>query len=457
MSMFVEEEHPRGYAGKFVTADNADAGQLDLGDNLEERARQRLTATVGAGFDKVVDDGLQHCRTPGGRRLFLDTCANFSATPIVEAPKADALAALGYRTAADYAEGMQRCRSDDVLLEHGITLERARLVNTMYRQLHFDTPSRWIRESLCHADLDKLTDVRDRWGQLTGPQRYEALVGAYDPARGQRAREAAALGIHEYAHVESDIDLKVIDGLRRQAPKADTMVLAENGHTADTVKQYGTRVASAYPIDELRESGIDPAVLRGLYSDRRHRLDYYRRLADNGLRKAADVKTLQSAMGAAVTPEAMGAAIRHASPKALASFIGTNGRRPLTVADAQQVGRLAQHEITSSEQVRPWAEQVEREASRYGTPPDVSSLQVYADLADAGVTPERFGILTRAGIPPQEATRYASEPDPWAAGKPWRDTYAQREQERVQNVPQTWNPQARTWPWDERTYREGRQ
>ncbi|GAB3283604.1 hypothetical protein GCM10027449_26790 [Sinomonas notoginsengisoli] len=82
-------------------------------------------------------------------------------------------------------------------------------------------------------------------------------------------------------------------------------------------------------------------------------------------------------------------------------------------------------------------------------------LPIFAGIVDAGVTPERVGELTRAGIPVDRIAAHKDSADPWADGAPYRAGYKERQALRAS---QGWITQdeVRPWAYTQDTYRAGK-
>ncbi|QOD05650.1 hypothetical protein [Pseudarthrobacter sp. BIM B-2242] len=368
--------------------------------------------------------------------------------------RCDQLAELGYTDIRQVSGGkVKNLYGINSITENGITPDRLEIIGRFKR--HESQWSAWEKEAYLTApveDLDALTST-----DLPTPKdEYLATMALLGTEKYTRARDAMAVGIKFRGLIEADHHSpELLHGLYQALPTTKSnawniVQLADKGITPDHLKKYGTKACETFSGKDLDASGLKPAVIKGLVaSGVRGDLAYYRQLHTAGYTKGSDLKDASRALET-TDVTTLTRARRHASGEQMALFKGAT-KKKITLDDARAIGRLAKAGIDEPDQLRTWTTSIHAEANRY-IDRDQSLLAIHADFIEAGVTPERLGEITRAGIPVTEAAAHAKTQDLWAAGKTFRDEYAATEQRRFE---QRWIREPKPWAFTEATYRDG--
>lgn len=418
----------------------------------------------GPGLVPALERQYAMTATEAGRQLLLQkydayynrqseyagTQPSYDLTP----QRCDQLAELGYtdvrQVGTDRVKNLYGINS---IAENSITPDRLELIGRLKR--HESQWSAWEKEAYLSApveDLDALTST----DIPTPKDEYLATMALLGTEKYTRARDAMAAGLKFRGLIEADHHSpELLHGLYQALPTTKSnalniVQLADKGITADHLKKYGTKACETFSGKDLDSSGLKPAVIKGLVSSGvRGDLAYYRQLHQAGYTKGSDLKDASRALET-TDVTALTRARRHATGEQMAVFKGAL-KKAITLDDARAIGRLAKAGITEPDQLKPWVSSIHAEANRY-IDRDQSILAIHGDLIEAGVTPERLGEITRAGIPVTEAAAHAKTKDLWAAGKTFRDEYAATEQRRFE---QRWIREPKPWAYTEATYREG--
>lgn len=368
--------------------------------------------------------------------------------------RCDQLAELGY---ADIRQiGPDRVKNlygVDSIAKHQITPDRLEVIGRLKR--HESQWSGWEKEAFLTVpveDLDALTSTEIP----TIQEKYLATVALLGTDKYRRAKAALGAGLRRFGLIEAkEHSPEMLHNLEQALPASkqnalQILQLADHGITADHLKKYGTKACETFTGQELDASDMKPAVIKALVSSGvRGDLAYYRQLNQAGYTKGTDLKDASRALET-TDVTTLSRARQHATGEQMAVFKSAT-KKAITLTDARAIGRLANAGITEPDQLKPWLTSIHPEANRYINR-DQSILALHADLISAGVTPERLGEITRAGIPITDAAAHAKTKDLWAAGKTFRDEYATTEQRRFE---EKWIREPKPWAYTEENYRDG--
>lgn len=418
------------------------------------------SARYGAGYRERMEAQYERITTDGGRTLFtqhLDARANpetrfdsRAISGIDDTGAYDQLAALGYTDINELSEVKRKnLRGISTILDAGITPERLAVLNAQPR--HEFQWSAWEKEAYLTAPVDRLAAALHR-GKSPGDQ-YSEAVTILHPDRKARLQEARDLDITDRGIVEAtEHPLPVLAGILQELPESarntlNVVTYANKGITAEHLKRFGTRACTKFDGKDLLTSGLAPKTVKALMTGGyKGDLDGMWALHDGGYETAADFKSASKAMGSG-DPAVLVEARKHATGEQLERFRG-NKPTPLTVTDAAAVGRLIEQGFTSTEDLREYTSQVCQDSNML-VDRKTSPYAVYAGFKPAGLTPEKLGELTRAGIPVSEAYRFAKTENAWADGERFRAEYADRQAALKLSAP-------RGWPYTETTFKTGK-
>jgi hypothetical protein len=309
----------------------------------------------------------------------------------------------------------------DSIIRGGIEPERLKLLGKLLTHEH--QWSGWEKEAYRTLPLADLEDVvKDPRAAIV---QYRDLMHRLDPAKAARADECFNLGLRDRGLIEStQHSPEVYLDLRRALPDSKRGVwhvvhLADKGITGTHLNTYGTKACEQYTGKELDESGVDPKVMRAFLASG-VRVDFagMKTLHGAGYMNGADLKAASRAMGTS-DPAVLADARRFATGDQLATFRFYT-RDQITSTDARAIGRLAKLGVEDYSRLLDNA-RAQYTLANVMVDRRKNVLDVHADIIGAGITPERLGRMSRAGIPVDKAADHATDTDLWAAGAPYRD------------------------------------
>ncbi|MET4144263.1 hypothetical protein [Arthrobacter sp. UYCo732] len=462
---------PKGIpvGGQFAATEHGEPA-LSLGtdgaDTLTEEAILAAVATHdGPGAVPGVRRRIAETTTEGGRKLFLQRCdAMYNADSPYRIDRSvygptpeqcDALAALGYDSVNQFSrEKLNRFRGAGSLIDHGVGPERLEVLDKLTTHEH--QWSGWEKDAYLNAPLEDLEQViTDK--DPTRAQKYIATVDLLgEAAKSARARRAIDMKIGDRGIIEADAySLEHLADLRDALPetKRSPMLivgLAARGITGPHLRTYGSKACEKYTAQELDESLVAPKTIRSfLSSGLRLDLDNMKTLHDAGYTTGADLKAASQVLHTTDT-KALANARKHTTGAQMALFGTATGSR-LRPDDPKAIGRLNKLGVDHPDQLRPYAAAVHVRANTFINR-EQSILAIHADVIKAGLTPERLGVMSRAGIPVTEAVRHKDTEDLWAAGQEYRAAW---DADQASKVARRWETTPTPWAFTHETYLDG--
>ena len=265
----------------------------------------------------------------------------------------------------------------------------------------------------------------------------ETRLAGLDGLSGRERADALAVANHP-AQLVSEI-LEALPEESRDAQTVDW--IARKGHGAANVKEYGISVCKTITAADLEDTSLTPEQVRSLHEGAKAAsLGELEMLAAAGFADGDEVKDMARVMKTASVDE-LAAARRQATPAQMKEFSPLNSRKMMDAADAAAVRFLIEEGVDAGElqgYTQAFAERDDHSPDRTG-----SRLPAIAKIVQAGISPEWFRSMTRAGIPTDRATEFAGVEDPWAAGEPFREEWTR---EKARLVTAGWARVA-DWPW----------
>lgn len=424
-----------------------------------------VAAHDGPGAVPGVRRRIAETTTEAGRELFLQRCdamynpdspyvidrSIYGPTP----EHCDALAALGYESVNQVdREATKNFPGIGAVIDGGIGPERLAVLRKLSTHQH--QWSAWEKSAYLNAPLEDLEQVITDQG-MTRAEKYLATVDLMGvEANSARAREAIGMGIGDRGLIEADQhSLAVLADLRDALPEskrtaAHIVGLADRGITGPRLRTYGSKACETFTGDELEQALVAPKTIRSfLSSGVNPSLAEMKVLHDAGYTTSNDLKDASRALGTNDTA-ILAAARRHAPGARLALFAAATGHS-LRREEPEAIARLEKLGITDPAQLQPWSAAVHVRANR-NINRNQSVLAIHADVIAAGITPERLGAMTRAGIPVTEAPQHKDTQDLWAAGADRRAAWDKDQQVRIAS---RWITEPTPWAYTEDTYLDG--
>ena len=430
-----------------------------------------VEARNGPGAVPYVILELAAAETIGGRELYLQRCdaiynpdseftidRSYGYAP--RASECDALSDLGYTSVNQFApEKMKRLRGVDSIISGGVTPDRLEVLDKL--PTHEFQWSAWEKDAYLNApveDLDRVLSDKD----LSRADKYiatVALTGTVDSTgedRAARARRAIDLKIGDRGLIEAtDHGLEHLMVLRDTVTEskrnaAHIVGLAGRGITGHHLKTYGAKACETFDAQDLEASTVPPKTLRSfLTSGVRMDLAGAKALHGAGYTAGNDLKAASKALGTTETKH-LAKARKHATGAQMALFAAAT-RKDLRPDDLPAIARLNKAGITDPDQLKPWVAASHNRANQFVNR-DQSILAVHADVIEAGITPERLGEMTRAGIPVDQTPAYTGSKNLWADGKQFRDAHDAHQEKQLATK---WIRAVTPWAFTEDTYKDG--
>ncbi|ACL42025.1 hypothetical protein Achl_4074 (plasmid) [Pseudarthrobacter chlorophenolicus A6] len=462
---------PKGITvgGQFAATEHSESfvtlGPLDGGHLSEESILDAVSRHEGPGAVPGVRRRIAETTTEGGRELFLQRCdalynpdSEYVIDRSVYGPTpehCDALAALGYTSVNQFSrDRTKNFRGVGSLIDSGIGPERLEVLGKL--SAHESQWSAWEKAAYLNSPLEDLDGVVEN-KDLSRVGQYLATVDLLgDEAKSARARKALEMKIGDRALIEADeYPLEDLADLRDALPEskrypANILRLALRGIDGPRLRTYGTKACETYTGRQLDEALVAPKTIRSfLAAGFDPRLDDMKVLRDAGYTSGNDLKAASKVLRT-TDVKVLAEARKHATGAQMATF-AANTRDQLRFDDPQAIGRLTKLGIDSPDQLRPWAASIHARANTF-IDRDQSVLAIYADIIKAGVTPERLGALTRAGIPVTEAAKHKDTKDPWAAGQKYRAAW---DADQASKAARHWVNEPAQWAFTEENYLDG--
>jgi hypothetical protein len=386
----------------------------------------------GPGAVPAVERQLEKAKTAGGRELYLQRCdALYNPDSPYEvdrshygpdAEQCDALAALGYTSVNEFSrDKMKNFPGLGALVDGGIGPDRLAVLQKL--RTHQHQWSAWQKEAYRTLPLEDLEEITADPLQMPH-DRYLDTLDRLDAAKAARARQCLELGLRDIGLIEAtEHSPETYLDLRRALPDSKrgawhVVKLANKGITGTHLKTYGTKACEQYTAKELEESGVDPKVMRAfLASGVDVDLAAMKTLHGAGYKNGADLKAASRAMGT-TDPAVLADARRFATGDQLATFRGYTSQQ-ITSTDARAIGRLARLGVEDTHRLFDNA-RAQYTLANALVDRKKNVLDIHADIIEAGITPDRLGRMSRAGIPVDKAADHANDTDLWAAGAPYR-------------------------------------
>lgn len=431
----------------------------------EEAILEAVAAHDGPGAVPGVRRRIAETTTEGGRTLFLQRCdAMYNADSPYRIDRSvygptpehcDALAALGYESVNQFDKpATKNFPGLGAVIDGRVGPERLEVLGKLSTHQH--QWSAWEKSAYLNAPLEDLEQVITDKG-MTRAEAYVATVDLMgNEANSARARKAISMKIGDRGLIEADShSLEALAGLRDALPEskrnaASIVGLADRGITGPRLRTYGSKACERYSGQELEESLVAPKTIRSfLAAGFQPSLADMKTLHDAGYTSGNDLKAASHVLGTADT-KLLAAARKHATGAQMEVFSKPTGGK-LRPDDPKAVGRLLKLGIDDPDQLRPWAAACHVRANKFINR-DQSILAVHADVIKAGITPERLGAMTRAGIPVTEAAQHRDTENLWAAGAQYRAAW---DADQAAKVARRWEQAAEPWAFTEATYLDG--
>lgn len=455
-------EAARTAAGQFGTQARSEA-EFDLVPTPSEpfadpkvwtRADDAELAAIAASLRNRhhLDWEMDQCQTVAGKRLIMRALGdrthptrNNVADAAPKPEQADALAALGYQDKEDFtdAANLGAARPYEIIEMQLTPARAAGLRAAGFTTIKYPNAP-WLRDTLRVAPVPAITAAM---GQPDEQERWAALVGLTDPARGERAREFFVAGERDLHWIQSGFPLSDLQAMRTTLDatsdsqfgnERDAETYVRKGLTPVQVSSYGPKVCwhrSKEEIDDWDTSGHSPAVLKSLHHRASHRnVASLRAFADAGITRGADLAVYENRLGYEMGGVEHTIAIsKMLSPTQLKTWADEQGKGyRLSRAEVEGVVKLTAADYDNLTEAAS-----EYKGSFYGPASltddsmlKAANLAVMGDIVASGATPAQARAMTRAGIPPTKIPELLGARDYWAAGQHYRDAYVARQSEQ---------------------------
>lgn len=441
-------------------------GQSGTGLPLEDLA-ERAIASYGEGMRPHFEHELSMLENDEARELYrrsldgrynTDTGYTFGQAGYgsTNADVANRMVGLGVEDPGKYTTQASKVFGwTSTALDSGITQERMDVLEQLGTNVN--QWSRWEKEAYLGADVDRLSTVADipasdRLGRYTATL---ALLGHRYTAR---LEEAKKHGLGDKGLIEHDHhSVEKLAALKALLPKSKQNAyeigkLADAEVTPELLKTYGAKVCDTFPVLDLKNSPMPPAVLKSLHNGHPHaQFGELIKLHEGGFTKGGDLKVLTQTLADLSTKNLI-AVRKVADPQQVATW-ALAVRRNITLDDAKAIGELDKHGYGDPQKLKEFTPGLHTAANEL-MDREQSVIPVWASIVKAGITPEKLKTMTRAGIPVDRAAEYADTSDLWAAGAPFREKIAANRQRRI-DTGWTRNKTVDPWVYTEANYREG--
>lgn len=421
------------------------------------RIKPHLDSTYGPGYTETIRRELEAFTTENAKNLYLD----FISSPGDNHARRDEITTLadtlGYTSSAQTAEVPL-----GTLIRHQLRPER---LPHLIKHLGSagDWNHRWVTHGQWDAEgMEKATPEALDAAFAATANVYTALAIAADPSREYRIRACVDLGVKDIILIESMIDPELLADLTdaagiRTMPHA-VIELAKGGFTGAKVRAYGPIACQRYGLQQL--SGAKHAgAIRSLTS-----------AFPSTFPPAPTLEDLQALIKAGYTSRALVYRIcdnfglernrvesipdlitvaAHVTATEVESLRFIH-RGKLSVEEALACRILIDAGLNSMEAVTDYTSRVHLR-SQHGEARQQSTLSLLAAVVEAGISPECFGQLSRAGIP-ISVMPSVDRRDVWAAGRRYRRQVQAAEERSFEQGFSRQEP--RPWEFTERTFEQ---
>ena len=389
------------------------------------RIKPHLDSTYGPGYTETIRRELDAFTTENAKNLYLDFISNPGDSHARHEEIITLADTLGYTSSAQTA-GVPL----GTLIRHHI---RPKQLPHLIK--HLGSPGDWNHRWVTHGQWDaegmeKATPKALDAAFAATANVYTALAIAADPSREDRIRACVDRGVKDIALIESQIDPELLADLTaaagiRTTPDA-VIELAKGGFTGAEVRAYGPIACQRYGLQQLSSVKYAGAI-RSLTSAFPSTFSPAPTLEDlNTLIKAGYTsRTLVYRMGdnfglernrVEAIPDLITVAA-HVTAAEVESLRFIH-RGKLSVEEAPACRILIDAGLNSMEAIVEYTSRV-HVRSQQGEARQYSTLTLLAAVAEAGISPERFGQLSRVGIPISVMPSVDGR-DVWAAGRRYR-------------------------------------
>lgn len=431
-----------------------------------EQLTPELDASYGPGYTAAVRSSYEELTTENAKTLFLSTIgANAHRDSHNSRPsRADdweRVAALGYTDWADF-NGLNL----GSILHYNITADRLPIVAHLLKTYGNGIPQgAWPADAITNAPLDRLA------ASLQGHQdAYVALAAASDLSNLDRIRDCYAAGIKSAELIESGAPIEAIADIKlhlQSLRDQEILTVVASGFTGAEAKAFGPVASLRYSRDELQASSLKPATIRGLSSAYPNdwqstppSIAQLEALHGAGYTGRAAIYTMTEAFGLRKNDTRDIRALVSTGKKITVADLSTlsfiHRRDSLLPRDAAAIRTLIRGGITTKEAAEELGSKLHARSQTNDRPDREHGLTVFELLAcavSAKITPERLGVLSRAGIPLSRMKDFAKSTTEWADGAPFREAVLATE-ERWATFSRHEDPVG-PWAFTEETFREG--
>lgn len=315
--------------------------------------------------------------------------------------------------------------SHELLAQPGITPDKVDILadhgpyRTMLRR------GGWTGEGVQSATAERLSEI----AQIDdAAQKYVAIATEASPVRGARAQECIDAGIRDMALIEGvaagRCDPKTLAGIRDAYPKTsafDVVHLATNGHDAASVKKWGMQLSKRWPRLRLAETNLAPTTIRALRkASRDDDLDEIVSFADHGFTLAEHVTGWRTAILDHTADAKTLAAIRDTG---VDRDVLENYRKlvPISLVTPRAASRIAaiSQEHPDPKTFRDKVKGIKPHRTNEWTRDRLAVLEQMATMDQTDID-----RLLPTGIPLYRLGEFVNDPDPWEAGRPYREQWS---------------------------------
>ncbi|GAC1375575.1 MAG: hypothetical protein NVSMB43_15120 [Pseudarthrobacter sp.] len=287
--------------------------------------------------------------------------------------------------------------------------------------------------------------------------RYINTVALLGADKAERARRGLELGIGDRGIIEAvEHPLEALSDLRDDLPESKRsayhiVCLADRGITGPRLRTCGSKACEQFTGKELDEAPVAPKTIRSFMSAGfQPSLSEVKTLPDAGYTSGSDLKAASPVRGTTDIARLV-ASRKHSTGAKLAVFAAATSGKWLRPDDPKVMGRLLKLGIDDPAKLRPWTAASHNRADDLFSR-DQSILAIHADVIKAGITPERLGAITRAGIPVTEAAKHKSTRELWP---PAPNTGLPGMPIRPAKVERCWQNEPTPWAFSKENYLDG--
>jgi hypothetical protein len=429
-----------------------------------EELTPEMDSSYGPGYTDAVRRSFNHLSTKEAKTLFLSTVGGNAARDSHNSKPSHAegwerVAALGYTDWATF-KGLNL----GSILHYDITSDRLPVVAHLMKIYGPTIPAgKWAADGLTNAPLDRLAASLQ---EHKNP--YLALAAASDLSNLDHIRECYAAGIKSAELIESGVPVETITDIKshlKSLTDREILAVAATGLSGVEAKDFGPVASLRYSREDLIASSLKPSVIRGLSSaypygwERTPSIAQLEALRGAGYTGRAAIYTMTEAFGLrkndARDIRSLVAIGKKISTSDLAAVSFISRRDSLLPRDAAAIRTLVRGGITTKEAADEMGSQVFLRSQINDRPDREYGLTIYelmATVVAAKLSPERIGVLSRAGIPLSRMKEFAKSTTEWADGEPFRAEVLAAE-ERMSHWSRNPEPVA-PWEFTEANFRD---